>query len=50
MTRHYTIDGVEVSMEITYCAKDHYRCAGVGALAGTGTSRSFLSQMKSFLL
>src|SRR5436190_3587589 len=56
MTRHHPIERVEIAVQITDSAKEHlepgtlYRCAGVGAPGGTGTSRSFLSQMNSLLL
>ena len=49
MARHHAIERVEVAMKIADGAEYHRR-AGVTASAGTGTSRSFLSQMKSLLL
>jgi hypothetical protein len=50
MTLHDAIERLEVAVDVTDRAEQHYLWAGVTASAGTGTSRSFLSQMKSFLL
>ena len=46
---HFVRRGLTPAMTTGSDPKNH-RCAGVTASAGTGTSRSFLSQMKSFLL
>jgi hypothetical protein len=48
MSRHDAIERLEISMQIANRTKCH--APGAFAPAGGGTSRSFLSQTKSFLL